>query len=319
MDFSWKQLECTGDKPLPRSSHSVDVINRTVYVIGGEHEPRVPISSAVWSLDMSGRTWEEVTTTGDVPSARNAHASAVVGACIYIFGGRQGIAMGERSLADLYKLDTSTNTWTQVTMTGPVPEARSYHSMAAIGATIYVFGGCTKAGRLNDLHAFDTLTGLWRSLPSSPDIPSRGGAGFTAIGRKLYVLGGFSGKEMGDVHEFDTEASQWRQITATPSLPPRSVFGVASLGRKIVVVGGEVDTSSQGHAGAGQFTDEVYVLDTEDEGRGWRRVAPKGEPVSPRGWFSASAVTEDSLVVFGGNSPDNSRLNDVFLLEQLCE
>nr|KAG5694897.1 hypothetical protein BaRGS_029514 [Batillaria attramentaria] len=226
--------------------------------------------------------------------------------------------MGEGSLADMYRLDTTRATWSKVTMTGDVPEARSYHTMTSIGSKLYVFGGCVTSGRLSDLHSFDTDTGVWRKLPTSDVILGRGGAGFTAVGNKLYVIGGFAGKEMGDMHEFDTETLQWRQMEVTPSLPPRSVFGVVSLGSRIFVIGGEVDPSDLGHAGAGQFSDEVYVLDTKDEAAGWRKVETTGEKkLSPRGWFSAAPFGSDGVLVFGGNALDNSRLDDAYLLKVL--
>ncbi|KAL8611466.1 hypothetical protein ACOMHN_014521 [Nucella lapillus] len=318
MSYEWREIQC-GDakKPLARSSHAVDVINRNAYVMGGEHQPRIPIGSAVWSLDLDSETWRELNTKGESVPPRNANASAVVGTNIYIFGGRQGVAMGEGSLADMYKLTTVDMKWSPVLMSGAVPEARSYHAMTAIGTTIYVFGGCTQTARLNDLYAFDIVSEFWKKLPTSPDISGRGGAGLTAIGPKLYVVGGFSGEETGDVHEFNTETSTWRQVNTTPSLPPRSVAGVTSLGKRIFVIGGEVDPSNAGHAGAGAFSDEVYVLDTGDEARGWQKWESRGSnrEMSPRGWFSASPMSEDSIFLFGGNALDNSRLDDSFILK----
>lgn len=223
--------------------------------------------------------------------------------------------MGEGSLADMYKLDTTTATWSEVAMAGQVPEARSYHCMTSIGTTLYVFGGCTLSGRLNDLHSFDTDAGVWKALPTSDLIRGRGGAGLVAVGRKLYVVGGFVGHEVGDVHEFDTETSQWRQVEGSPALPPRSVFGVASLGSRIFAIGGEVDPSSQGHAGAGKYSNEVFVLDTKHEETGWQKVEPEGGPPPARGWFPASPYGADGVLLFGGNGEDNTRLNDTHLLQ----
>ena len=62
---------------------------------------------------------------------------------IYIFGGRQSITMEEAPLQDLYSFQVSTNTWTEVTpsdASGPPPCSRSFHKMAAVGTTLYVFG-----------------------------------------------------------------------------------------------------------------------------------------------------------------------------------
>lgn len=317
MNYKWQHVDCKGTKPLARSSHALNVVGTTAYIMGGEHEPRVPIGSAVWCLDVPSATWRQLQTTGVEVPPRNAHAAAVVGTSIYIFGGRHGIAMGEGSVGDMYRLDTTTSFWSPVSMSGDVPEARSYHQMTSIGSKLYVFGGCVPSGRLNDLHSFDTDTGIWRKLPSSDVILGRGGAGFTAVGNKLYVIGGFTGKEMGDMHVFDTETFQWREMQVAPALLPRSVFGVASLGSRIFVIGGEVDPSSLGHAGAGQFGDEVYVLDTKEQTAGWQKVEVSGDKLSHRGWFSAAEYGPDGVLVFGGCALDNSRLDDAFLLKVL--
>ena len=45
---------------------------------------------------------------------------------------------------------------------GTPPTARSYHTMAAVGNKLYIFGGCCTAGRLNDLHCFDTEALTWQ-------------------------------------------------------------------------------------------------------------------------------------------------------------
>lgn len=79
---------CPDPRPLPRSSHSLNVVNGVGYVTGGEHEPRVPIGSAVWAIDVTSGKWRELQTKGEDVPPRNAHAASVVGSCIYLFGGR---------------------------------------------------------------------------------------------------------------------------------------------------------------------------------------------------------------------------------------
>lgn len=223
--------------------------------------------------------------------------------------------MGEGAMNDMYELDTTTATWKQVSSSGDIPPPRSYHSMAAIGSTLYVFGGCGTEGRHNDLHSFDTNTGTWQALPTFDPILPRGGTGFVAIGRKLYVVGGFTGQEMSDMYEFNTESSRWRQVKAVPVLPARSVFGIAALGSRIFVVGGEVDPSTQGHAGAGEFSKDVYVLDTEDEGEGWQKAEPADDAIfTERGWLPAAALDASRIIAFGGIALDNSRSDETYIL-----
>ncbi len=67
--------------------------------------------------------------------------------------------------------------------------------MVSVGTKLYVFGGCGEAGRLNDLHCYDTETGAWQQLPSSPHIAGRGGAELVgSVPGRLLVIGGFSGQ-----------------------------------------------------------------------------------------------------------------------------
>ena len=184
--------------------------------------------------------------------------------------------------------------------------------MLALGKALYVFGGCSEKGRLNDLHRFDVATNQWEKQPSYDVIEGRGGPGLAAVGETLYVVGGFAGREMNDVHAFDTAKKTWRSLTFNTPLPPRSVFGIGSYGNNIMVVCGEVDPSDQGHEGAGNFSNEAFVLDTSNP-QDWVRVTTEGDVPEPRGWFSAAFSDEEKkLYIFGGNSETNERLNDIY-------
>lgn len=89
------------------------------------------------------------------------YSQATIGNRIYIFGGRQGIDMGESSLNDLFYFDIETKTWTQIPGNDTFPAERSFHQMVSVGEKLFVFGGCGKNGRLSDLHEFDTATSKW--------------------------------------------------------------------------------------------------------------------------------------------------------------
>ena len=89
------------------------------------------------------------------------YSQATIGNRIYIFGGRQGIDMGECSLNDLFYFDIETKTWTQIPGNDTFPAERSFHQMVSVGEKLFVFGGCGKNGRLSDLHEFDTATSKW--------------------------------------------------------------------------------------------------------------------------------------------------------------
>lgn len=110
--------------------------------VTGEHEARVPIDSEMWMLDPTASpealSWTTVSTLGNKPPPRIAHAQAVIGSTIYVFGGRQGIQMEESPLNDLHSYDTKSRTWSQVeTKAGSPPTARSFHRL--------VFASCQSA------------------------------------------------------------------------------------------------------------------------------------------------------------------------------
>ena len=200
--------------PVSRSSHGVSIVDNTVYMFGGEHEARTPVANDLHSLDLSQATleWRKVAVTGDVPSARFGHGQCSVGPFLYVFGGRQGTAIDEKLLNDLYKFDTRTNVWSQVHVSGDVPCARSFHSMVARGSSIFVFGGCPETGRLADLHHYDTETSTWTRLETGP-MEGRGGTPLVATpAGDLFVIGGFAGREMGDIHKYNISTNKWETM-----------------------------------------------------------------------------------------------------------
>ena len=68
----------------------------------------------------------------------------------------QAYRRGEGVISDLYGFDTTRNAWFRPDTKGELPAPRSFHAMAACGSALYIFGGVGVAGRLNDLHQFDT-------------------------------------------------------------------------------------------------------------------------------------------------------------------
>ena len=155
--------------------------------------------------------WKLVEAKGEIPSARFGHSLCSVGSSLFMFGGREGTAIDEKLLNDLYKFDCETSTWSVVTCSGSVPCPRSYHSMVAThSGLLFVFGGCPAEGRLADLHQLDTKTGVWSQLPSG-EMEGRGGTPLALAPDEssLYVVGGFAGREMSDIHRFDIASKTW--------------------------------------------------------------------------------------------------------------
>lgn len=308
-----RDQKCTG--PGARSSHAITIVGQKVYTFGGEFTPRVPVDNKLYVFDLGEKTWSVADATGDIPPPRVGVSMASVGDKIYVFGGRDGT---HKELNELFSFDTYTNKWTLLSSGETGPQSRSYHSMTADDRHIYVFGGCGDSGRLNDLWAYDAIDGNWIKFPvPGENCKPRGGPGLASLLGKIWVVYGFSGEELDDVHCFDPVGEKWVQVDTKGEKPTaRSVFSIFAIGKYIFVYGGEIDPSDLGHLGAGKFAAEVYVLDTET--LVWKKLEDSknsGEHPGPRGWCAYAGGKlngEEGLLVYGGNSPSNDRLEDIF-------
>jgi hypothetical protein len=112
MVFSWRcLLPHTSATPehLSRSSHAVSYVAATnsLYLYGGENKPRVPVDNVLYSLSLSDPAtgWVPVdlaaSSASVCPVERIAPGMAAVGEILYVFGGRQGIAVRENQLSAL--------------------------------------------------------------------------------------------------------------------------------------------------------------------------------------------------------------------------
>ncbi|KAJ3048677.1 hypothetical protein HK097_010316 [Rhizophlyctis rosea] len=242
------------DIPKGRASHSINVIKDNLYVFSGEHEPRVPIDARLHVFNLPSQQWTPaIQPSSATPSPRVGHGSVTFNDTIYIFGGRVGAEMNP--LNDMYEFEPANGHWAKVEQSGDIPQARSYFSMAASEKYIYIFGGCPTSGRLNDLHRFNPSTKIWESLPASSSLSPRGGAGLAYLNGKIYVHGGFNGKELSDIWSFDEGTKVWEELEVVGEKPEgRSVHGFVSLKERgvLVCLYGERDPSPTGHVGAGK-------------------------------------------------------------------
>lgn len=157
---------------------------------------------------------------------------------------------------------------------------------------------------------------------------------------------GFSGYELpdvaGDLDIYSIRSNRWYTVQPKPDqthgVPgQRSVHGFVpfsstSLGLEDAVAllyHGEKDASTLGHAGAGTFWSDVWLLkkDTstpETDGWAWSKVQVSDEGASGlvpegRGWFpSASWVDSEGntrVVMQGGLLSSNERSDETWLLE----
>lgn len=356
---TWQRLAADADAdaptPGPRSSHAVAHVAPYVYLLAGERSPRVPVDDegAVWRLNLAAQgaaKWERVPTSGAAPPPCIAPTVVAVGTSLYLFGGRTAVDMQQGVLGDVYRLDTTTHTWSlawsraETAGDDCAPAPRSYHCATTLGGKVYVFGGCGPSGRLNDLWAFDPKLASWERMPDPPQasVPPRGGAALAALPsqNRLVVVGGFDGdKERADAHSFDVERRAWCLDSGggscascageAPTLPARSVLGVAAHtgcagdgatggcahASHVVAFGGECDPSvTRSHDSAGRFLADAWCGDGQKGA--WhplKTTTTDDDGPGPRGWFASCAVP-GGMFLHGGLDATNARLPDCWRL-----
>lgn len=145
---SWSDVSGSGTRPEPRClTRAVwDTGGKRLVMFGGQSNSS-PFLGDLWALHDG--EWTDITPS-ESPSPRNFYAMAATdpGQAL-LFGGRA--QAGDQN--DLWLLDLTSGTWSQVTAQGDTPSPRSGHDCVWLPGerAVYVFAGEDANGPTNDL------------------------------------------------------------------------------------------------------------------------------------------------------------------------
>lgn len=131
---SWERL---WTMTAPREHLTAQVVDGTIYVIGGRWEFRNVDTVELYSTVEGSCCWR---TGVPMPTARGGLASAVLDGGIHVFGGEDVAARRTFSEHEVY--DPATDRWT---VAPPMPTARHGLAAQAVDGKIYVIGGGPQA------------------------------------------------------------------------------------------------------------------------------------------------------------------------------
>ena len=132
--------------PLPRSSHSLAVVNGRAYVFGGESASGtratndvqvvvLPTSNVQESADQKTIEAKATTEGGHVPEERIDHCAVSIDDCFYVFGGRTNSSSTEPldENGRIWMFNTKLSAWTclEPSSTSPRPPPRYKYAMIA--------------------------------------------------------------------------------------------------------------------------------------------------------------------------------------------
>ena len=154
---------------------------------------------------------------------------------------------------------------------------------------------------------------------------ARGGSTLTAVGSKLYLIGGASpdGVCSEGVVTFDLETKRWSSSKKAGGEAPSGMTGhsAVAFGDAVYVFGGIKTTSHDFES-----FDDVFILDTK--AFAWTKAKTEGPKPSPRNSHTATLVKLDTavagtsfeagdtlMVVVGGSCPMSGPKGDVYALK----
>ncbi|CEI92921.1 hypothetical protein RMCBS344292_07168 [Rhizopus microsporus] len=141
----WEFVPSTGPAPSPRAGHISVVYDNKLYIFGGINASH--LYNDIWCLDLVTRVWSQVEAVGYIPAPRESCAAALVDDTIYIFGGR---GLNGFTLGDLYAFRIKSRRWYTFQNMGSPPSARYGATLTLNQNKIFVFGGDSLYGKVDD-------------------------------------------------------------------------------------------------------------------------------------------------------------------------
>ena len=194
---SWRCVTINSIAPSPRSGHAGDVLDkRRVLVFGGQGS-NGQLCGDLWTLRDPDR--DEALDAADalLNSIDMSNRTS---------GGSEKTPKKENE-----NENSSSPAWTRLHLKGPVPSPRTGHSVTRVGSKVLIFGGHGDDGWLvkqhvyyDDLFVVDMEVGRWRKLDGGNNLsqnkPTPSPRAFhtvTVVGKKVLLIGGFSGEKNG--------------------------------------------------------------------------------------------------------------------------
>jgi hypothetical protein len=198
------------------------MLGRTAYVVGGG-------SSAASDTVQSFVPGTRASLAGRLPQARADLVSTVAGNRAYVVGGYDGRTPIPAVLA--------TSDGRRFTRVADLPDPVRYPAVAALGGSLYAFGGETASGGdSNAIQRIDPSTGSARVVGRLPTGVSHAAA--VVLGGTVYIAGGrTAGRATDKIWRFQPKTNS---VSPSGTLPVAvSDAGAATIGRSGYLVGGQ--------------------------------------------------------------------------------
>lgn len=302
---TWERISIP---PVPRSSHSLNIVAGSAYIFGGEIDPRQPVDNDMHVITLpwssAGADSYTIKAKGALPEeVRQPPAEPQEESTEY--KGREK----DLDEVDLKEGEPKEDKGkgkekaTEEPQPGPVPEPRVGHATASIGTRIFMFGGrggpemkpLEEGGRV---WVFDTRANTWSYLDPLPAV--KGGALIPHPAARSYHCATSTDRPQDFAKPAPRPPQNWRQRfigdTSKTGIPQDPIVG------NVAEDASDKEADGYGtffiHAGclsSGERTNDVWAFDVRS--RTW--IELPSAPGPARGG-TAICISKSRLFRFGG-------------------
>ncbi|XP_051130459.1 acyl-CoA-binding domain-containing protein 6 [Andrographis paniculata] len=229
----------------------------------------------------SSENWMVLSISGEKPTPRFNHATAVIGDKMVVVGGESSNGL----LDDVQVLSFDEFSWTTASsklylsptsLPLKIPACKG-HTLVPWGKKVLLIGGKTEpvSDRIS-VWAFDMESECWSHIEAKGDIPTaRSGHTVVRANSVLILFGGEDARrrKLNDLHMFDLKSLTWLPLHCTGPRPSPRANHIAALynDQMLFVFGG---------ASKSRTLNDLYSLDFE--AMVWTRIKTRGFHPSPR-------------------------------------
>jgi hypothetical protein len=289
------RLITTNGSPSPRFNAALEDLQDGRLLLFGGRDATGAWLDDTWIYEVETATWTQLAPPTS-PPARNAHAMALVGAFVVMFGGTNS-GGGVPGMGDTWLYEVAAENWAMLA-TPMAPSGRFQHEMVALGdGRALLFGGRTTGGgtELGDTWIFDIAAGNWMdALPGgAPSIASAYALAFDGDDT-VTRFGGFQNSNpIAETWNYTVSTNTWANAVPMGSPGARAVLSGEYLANgQLVVFSGKLDSCCIDPS-PGTFSYD-RIANT------WTTITPPGEP-SPRFNYAMAPVQgANKAILFGG-------------------
>ncbi|SCU88816.1 LAME_0E01244g1_1 [Lachancea meyersii CBS 8951] len=178
--LSSKTIEITESTPPPRVGHASTLCGNAFVTFGGDtHKVNSEglMDDDVYLFNINSYKWTIPKPVGPRPLGRYGHKISVIATSqlktkLYVFGGQfDDTYFNDLAVFDLSSFRRPDSRWQFVKPYTFTPPPLTNHTMVSYDFKLWVFGGDTPQGLINDLFLFDPLLNDWRVVQTTGEKP----------------------------------------------------------------------------------------------------------------------------------------------------